>query len=308
MHAVLPRDLGRHVIEITEHEEIAANEALQRPRQRPARARRAGIALDDDCAGYAGLEHVMCLRPDVIKLDRSISITRWPGDPAGARCSRRSCATPRDIHATVCAEGIETLEDLDRLAAPRRRLGQGYGARAARAALGIGNPTGRATLRRRSDGRAGLARPGRRRPSLGRRGCAARGAGHRRRLAWVLETVQRELRCEHIVVHERSAGDTMLRRTAGSTTEDLVRDVLLRRSARQALTERRRQGYRGAAGAGPRLHARAAHHLRGPPRGRPRDRQGLPCAHEPLRAAPPGHSALMPEQEEQNNDRDWNAE
>ena len=67
----LPRDLGGIVIEITEQELPPDDEALQRILA-DLRERGAKIALDDAGAGYAGLQHVVRIRPDIIKLDRSL--------------------------------------------------------------------------------------------------------------------------------------------------------------------------------------------------------------------------------------------
>ena len=75
-----------------------------------ARAAR-GIAVDDAGAGYAGLKHLMRLAPDIIKLDRALvdGRRRRPGRAALIALVRR--ASPARSARTVCAEGIETLED-----------------------------------------------------------------------------------------------------------------------------------------------------------------------------------------------------
>jgi diguanylate cyclase (GGDEF)-like protein len=124
VHAVLPRDLGRVVIEITEHEEIVASGAFQATLS-DLRSRGARIALDDAGAGYAGLEQLMRLRPDVIKLDRGL-ISDVPGDPAALALLQALVGFARRIEATVCAEGIESADQLVALGDLDITYGQGY--------------------------------------------------------------------------------------------------------------------------------------------------------------------------------------
>ena len=71
MRAALPDDLHGIVIELTEHTLPAEDRDLQRELE-DLRGRGARIALDDAGAGYAGLSHVVRVRPDLIKLDRSL--------------------------------------------------------------------------------------------------------------------------------------------------------------------------------------------------------------------------------------------
>ena len=124
VHAVLPHDLGRLVIEITEHEEIVASGAFQATLS-DLRSRGARIALDDAGAGYAGLEQLMRLRPDVIKLDRGL-ISDVPGDPAALALLQALVGFARRIEATVCAEGIESADQLVALGDLDITYGQGY--------------------------------------------------------------------------------------------------------------------------------------------------------------------------------------
>jgi diguanylate cyclase (GGDEF)-like protein len=124
LHAVLPRDLGRLVIEITEHEEIVASGAFQATLS-DLRSRGARIALDDAGAGYAGLEQLMRLRPDIIKLDRGL-ISDVPGDPAALALLQALAGFARRIEATVCAEGIERADQLVALGDLDIAYGQGY--------------------------------------------------------------------------------------------------------------------------------------------------------------------------------------
>jgi PAS domain S-box-containing protein len=116
--------LDRIVIEITEHVKITSYQdlhtSLAEMRERGVR-----LAIDDTGAGYASLNHVLQLRPDIIKMDRSL-IANVTGDPA-----RRSLVTALvllalDLDATVVGEGIESPSELETLAALGVDCGQGY--------------------------------------------------------------------------------------------------------------------------------------------------------------------------------------
>ena len=231
--AVLPADLSGTMIEITEHELVAGNDAVQAA---IARVRQAGawLAVDDAGAGYAGLEHVMRLAPDVIKLDRSI-VDGVADDPVKGAMIASFVRYARDIDATVCAEGIETLQDLDRLAALDVALGQGYAL--ARPAPPWA-PVERGAAQHCVDAlAAALARPTLDDGDHPLDAAAAQLAALATHdgLADVLEMVQRELRCEHIVVHERYAGDDVRHGSGRSTAEDLIHDVLSDGRAHQAV-------------------------------------------------------------------------
>jgi GAF domain-containing protein len=65
------------------------------------------------------------LQPDVIKLDRTLT-TGIDTDAAKAPLISSFVRYARDIDATVCAEGVETLRELERLADLDVAYGQGY--------------------------------------------------------------------------------------------------------------------------------------------------------------------------------------
>ena len=121
---VLPQNLDGIVIELTEHEQIWDDEALQK-RLDGLRSRGAKIAVDDAGAGYAGLQQVMRIQPDVIKLDRSL-IRGVDDDIAKAALVDSIVRFARRSGATVCGEGIETEEELRALADLDVSCGQGY--------------------------------------------------------------------------------------------------------------------------------------------------------------------------------------
>ena len=116
--------LHRLVVEITEHARVpdyaALNSALGCLRQRGVR-----FAIDDTGAGYASLNHVLQLRPDIIKLDRGL-ILDLDEDAA-----RRSLVTALvllalEIGASVTGEGVETPDQLQALSTLGVDHAQGY--------------------------------------------------------------------------------------------------------------------------------------------------------------------------------------
>lgn len=111
---VLPQRLDDVEVELTEHDSVAdpgrVAWQLQRLRRRGAR-----IAVDDVGAGYNGLQRVMQLRPDVLKLDRQL-VARVSRDHAKAALVRAVVDFGRETGAAVCAEGVETVDDLLALA------------------------------------------------------------------------------------------------------------------------------------------------------------------------------------------------
>jgi diguanylate cyclase (GGDEF)-like protein/PAS domain S-box-containing protein len=122
---VLPERLDDLLVELTEHELMADDPAISASIAE-LRARGARLAVDDVGAGYAGLTRVMRLKPDVIKLDRELT-SGVDGDPVKAALIGSFVGYARDIGAVICAEGIETLGELTRLADLDVALGQGYG-------------------------------------------------------------------------------------------------------------------------------------------------------------------------------------
>lgn len=115
---------SRLVLELTEHTRIEDYEpllsALYLHRRRGVR-----IAVDDTGAGYAGLQHILRLRPDMIKLD--LDLTRGIHTDPARRALAGSLKTFADeIGAVVVAEGIEIRSELVTLQTLRVPWGQGY--------------------------------------------------------------------------------------------------------------------------------------------------------------------------------------
>jgi diguanylate cyclase (GGDEF)-like protein len=120
----LPPELTGIVIEITEHEFVSDDDDLADILEE-LRNRGALIALDDTGAGYAGLTQVMRVRPDIVKLDRNLTKAIHT-DPARMVLVESFVRFARRTGATVCAEGIESLDDVAVLGDLDVEWGQGY--------------------------------------------------------------------------------------------------------------------------------------------------------------------------------------
>ncbi len=122
---VVSGDLTSCVIEITEHEQVADDAALQSALA-TARERGARVAVDDAGAGYAGLQQVMRMGAELIKLDRAL-IQGIHLDRAKLALVESFVSFASSTGAELCAEGIESLEELRTLADLGVGYGQGFG-------------------------------------------------------------------------------------------------------------------------------------------------------------------------------------
>jgi EAL domain-containing protein (putative c-di-GMP-specific phosphodiesterase class I) len=111
------------VIEVTEQAEVADYDEFEYV-LRSLRAAGAAIAVDDAGAGYASLQHIVALRPQFVKLDRSL-VMDLDRDEAklaviealGTFCNR--------IDAWMVAEGVERPEEVEALQRLRVPFAQG---------------------------------------------------------------------------------------------------------------------------------------------------------------------------------------
>jgi diguanylate cyclase (GGDEF)-like protein len=120
----LPEDLSSIVVELTEHDLFGAEEALT-SRLELLRARGARIALDDAGSGYAGLQQLIAVAPDILKLDRAL-VRGAHSDPAKLALLEAMISFASSTGAAVCGEGVEDLEDLRALAALDATYAQGF--------------------------------------------------------------------------------------------------------------------------------------------------------------------------------------
>lgn len=117
-------DLSGVVVELTEQAPIEDYGALEGDLT-ALRAAGALIAVDDAGAGYAGLRHLLSLRPSIIKLDREL-IRDLDVDRAKLALVDMLGVFAGRIDAWVLAEGIERPGELAALADLGVPLGQGY--------------------------------------------------------------------------------------------------------------------------------------------------------------------------------------
>jgi len=122
--AALPEDLSTIVVELTEHELFGAEDELA-SRLAGLRARGARIALDDAGAGYAGLQQLIAVAPDILKLDRSL-VHGANAEPAKLALLEAMISFASSTGAAVCGEGVEDLDDLRALADLDATYAQGY--------------------------------------------------------------------------------------------------------------------------------------------------------------------------------------
>lgn len=116
--------LERIVLEITEHDCIDDFEALEAA-VAPLRAKGVRLAVDDAGAGHSGLQQILKLRPDLIKLDRSL--IEGIGDDPGRRALASALTMfARETGSRLIAEGVETEAELAMLRALGMDKVQGY--------------------------------------------------------------------------------------------------------------------------------------------------------------------------------------
>lgn len=116
--------LSRLVLELTEQTEVSSYEEL-RARTRWLRALGARIAVDDAGSGYAGLQRILALSPDILKLDLQL-IRGIDGDPARQSLALAMTGFAERTGAALVAEGIETAAEMHTLLSLGVRHGQGY--------------------------------------------------------------------------------------------------------------------------------------------------------------------------------------
>jgi len=114
----------RIVLEITEHAHVADYEVLLGALQ-PLLARGMRLAVDDMGAGYSSLQHIVRLRPNLIKLD--MDLTRdIDSDPARQALTAALTTFARKTGSGVIAECVETAAQLETLQSIGVHKAQGY--------------------------------------------------------------------------------------------------------------------------------------------------------------------------------------
>ncbi len=109
---------------MTEHTAIGDYAAIQ-ARLGVLRAQGFRVAVDDAGSGFASLNHILQLHPDIIKLDSGL-IRDIDRDPAKRALATALVTFAQELGAELVAEGVETIEEFQTV----RRLGiskiQGY--------------------------------------------------------------------------------------------------------------------------------------------------------------------------------------
>jgi EAL domain-containing protein (putative c-di-GMP-specific phosphodiesterase class I) len=112
------------VFEISEQESISSFGAFREMRDY-YRSLGFQFALDDTGTGYAGLEELLELEPDYIKIDRSM-VSGVDQDPARQDILAAILQLADKMGARVIGEGLDTLEELEMLGRLGIQFGQGW--------------------------------------------------------------------------------------------------------------------------------------------------------------------------------------
>jgi EAL domain-containing protein (putative c-di-GMP-specific phosphodiesterase class I) len=112
------------VVELTEHVRSFDDDALHAVLDE-VRALGGLVAVDDAGTGYSGLEQLMAVRPDIVKLDRAI-VTGIDHDPVRRSMVEMMGELASRMDGWVLAEGIETEAELRTLTSLGVPLGQGW--------------------------------------------------------------------------------------------------------------------------------------------------------------------------------------
>jgi EAL domain-containing protein (putative c-di-GMP-specific phosphodiesterase class I)/DNA-binding NarL/FixJ family response regulator len=117
-------DGTRIVVEVTEHAPVEDYDRLDAALER-LRANGVRLAVDDAGAGFASLRHILRLRPDFIKLDRTL-VAGIQDDRSLQALAAGLVTFAGRLEADVVAEGIERLAEIEALTALGVEYGQGY--------------------------------------------------------------------------------------------------------------------------------------------------------------------------------------
>ncbi|HET9957395.1 MAG TPA: EAL domain-containing protein [Polyangiaceae bacterium] len=117
-------DLRGIVLELTEHRAIENMKALAAELGR-LRERGALVAVDDAGSGYSGLQQILALRPQILKVDRALVMNVHEDDAKRALIQMLGELAGR-LDAWLLAEGVETESELSLLRQIGVPLAQGY--------------------------------------------------------------------------------------------------------------------------------------------------------------------------------------
>jgi len=115
---------ARIVLEITEHS-AASDDDLFVAEVEKLREMEVSIAIDDAGAGYSGLQHIIRMKPNMIKLDISLT-TSIDTDIVRKSLGAALVRFGTEIDAMIVAEGVETQSELEALKDLQVPYAQGY--------------------------------------------------------------------------------------------------------------------------------------------------------------------------------------
>lgn len=129
-----PHVCPRLVLELTEHVPVEDYDTLNRA-VTVFRDRGARLAADDVGAGYSGFNHLLALRPDIVKAD--LCVTHGIDiDPARRALLSALVQFTADTGAELIAEGVETAAELEAVQDLATPWAQGYHLCVPKAAVG----------------------------------------------------------------------------------------------------------------------------------------------------------------------------
>jgi EAL domain-containing protein (putative c-di-GMP-specific phosphodiesterase class I) len=121
---IVGRPVHRIVVEMTEHALVADYEELA-ALLAPSRAAGLQVAVDDAGAGYASLQHVLAVSPDLIKIDMAL-VRGADGDLARRTLLMALADFAEVTGCRLVAEGVETDGELRAVSSCGVHLAQGY--------------------------------------------------------------------------------------------------------------------------------------------------------------------------------------
>ena len=122
--AGLGADAARVVIEVTEHAVVDDYDAIVEVVERLA-CSGVRLAVDDAGAGYASMQHILRLRPHIIKLDRSI-VANAHREPARRALLGAMGTFASSLGVMAVAEGVENADELATLTDAGITTAQGF--------------------------------------------------------------------------------------------------------------------------------------------------------------------------------------
>lgn len=124
LDTLIDYDISRLVIELTERVRVTDYQAV-RDALAPLGPMGVRIAVDDAGSGWASLQHIIGMRADLIKLDRSL-VSGLEASPASRAMIAALSQFGRETNCAILAEGIETPEEFTALKALGVEYGQGF--------------------------------------------------------------------------------------------------------------------------------------------------------------------------------------